>query len=304
MTGAARLTMGPVLFNWPAEQWRDFYFRIADEAPVEVVTVGEVVCAKRWPFFEPYLAEVTQRLENAGKEVVHSTLALVLSEGEMDAVRATVARPGVLVEANDISTVALLSGRRYVVGPFVNVYNEGTLGHLARRGAIRVVPPGELSAGALAVLARSGVEIEVQAFGRLPLAISARCYHARANDLRRDNCRFVCAGDPDGMALETLDGDGFLAVNGPHTLSYAYCNLVGELDALAGMGIGCFRLWPHSCDMVAVAQAFRDVLDGRADTGEAVARIAGLVGDAPFSNGFIHGGEGARFVSQGPLAAG
>jgi hypothetical protein len=24
------ITLGPVLFNWPAEQWRDFYYRVAD----------------------------------------------------------------------------------------------------------------------------------------------------------------------------------------------------------------------------------------------------------------------------------
>ncbi|HUI94161.1 MAG TPA: U32 family peptidase, partial [Xanthobacteraceae bacterium] len=44
MTQRARLalTLGPVLFNWPADRWRDFYVRIADEAPVDRVCVGEV----------------------------------------------------------------------------------------------------------------------------------------------------------------------------------------------------------------------------------------------------------------------
>ena len=32
----SELTLGPVLFNWEPERWRDFYFRIADEAPVEI----------------------------------------------------------------------------------------------------------------------------------------------------------------------------------------------------------------------------------------------------------------------------
>ena len=32
---ASELTLGPVLFNWEPERWRDFYFRIADEAPVD-----------------------------------------------------------------------------------------------------------------------------------------------------------------------------------------------------------------------------------------------------------------------------
>ena len=36
----ANLTIGPLLFHWPAERKRDFYFRIADEAPVDTVYLG------------------------------------------------------------------------------------------------------------------------------------------------------------------------------------------------------------------------------------------------------------------------
>ena len=51
---AAEITLGPVLFNWQPERWRDFYFRIADEAPVATVYLGETVCSKRAPLFEPH----------------------------------------------------------------------------------------------------------------------------------------------------------------------------------------------------------------------------------------------------------
>ena len=44
------LTLGPVLFNWPVGRWVDFYARVADEAPVDRVCLGEVVCSKRQPF--------------------------------------------------------------------------------------------------------------------------------------------------------------------------------------------------------------------------------------------------------------
>ena len=37
------LTLGPLLFNWKLERRRDFYFRVADEAPVDCVYLGEVV---------------------------------------------------------------------------------------------------------------------------------------------------------------------------------------------------------------------------------------------------------------------
>ena len=39
-----KLTLGPVLFNWTPEAWRDFYLRIADEAPVDTVCIGDKVC--------------------------------------------------------------------------------------------------------------------------------------------------------------------------------------------------------------------------------------------------------------------
>ena len=76
-TRPAALTLGPVLFNWQPERWRDFYFRIADEAPVETVYLGEAVCSKRAPLFDEHFEAVAARLEAAGKTVVLSTLAEV-----------------------------------------------------------------------------------------------------------------------------------------------------------------------------------------------------------------------------------
>jgi collagenase-like PrtC family protease len=280
---------------------RDFYFRIADEAPVDVVYLGEVVCPKRAPFFEPYLPEVAERLAAAGKEVVHSTLALVMTDRELESLRAAAADQSLLMEANDASVLALLAGRRHVVGPFINAYNEDTLRFLVRRGATRVSLPNELTAASIAVIAGAAgsVEIEVQAFGRLPLALSARCYHARSRRLTKDGCRYVCAEDPNGMTLETIHGMPFLAVNGVQLLSYAVCNLVRELPTLVQSGVGLFRLWPLAIDMVAVARIFRDALDGCITALEAEAHLTELVDGLPFANGFHHGREGAAFVGEG-----
>ena len=290
----ATLSLGPVLFNWDAEEKRDFYFRIADEAPLDAVYVGEVVCSKRASFFDPYLPEVVERLRRGGKQVVHSTLALIMSEQEMEAVRALADERSLFIEANDIGSAALLAGRSHVIGPFVNVYNESTLEYLAHQGASRVSLPWELPSRSLAALAKSvRVELEVQAFGRVPLAISARCYHARAHGLHRDGCQYVCGNDPDGMSVETLDGEAFLSVNGTQTLSHTVLNLIGELDELREMGIGAFRLWPHGVDMVAVTEVFRDVLDGKRTADGGRRRLEALAGFAPFSNGFYYDREGA-----------
>ncbi len=303
MTGKNRgkLTLGPVLFNWAPEVWRDFYFRIADEADVDIVYLGETVCLKRMPFIEPHLADVAGRLEAAGKEIVFSTLALVMNVQERKALAAIAGGNDsgggdYCVEANDIAALGALAGRAHVIGPYVNVYNEDTLAHLARGGARRICLPPELPESAMEPLGKaaksSDVELEVFAFGRMPLAVSARCYHARSHNLSKDNCQFVCDQDKDGLALKTLDDEDFLAINGIQTMSHSVQNLLPDLRRLDILGISHFRLSPHSCDMVQVAHLFRKVLDGAMDADEASGGLAQSGFGAPFCNGYLHGQAG------------
>lgn len=292
------LSLGPLLFHWDAEIKRDFYFRIADESCFDTVYVGEVVCSKRAPFFAPYIPEVVERLQRGGKRVILSTLALIMSKPEIEQVIELSENTNLLIEANDIGTAALLTGRPHVIGPFINAYNEGTLEYLAKQGAIRISLPWELPSESLTALAKPTiVDLETQVFGRVPLAISARCYHARAHGLHKSNCQFVCADDLNGMNVETLDGENFLAINGCQTLSHTVGNLIGELDDLQSMGINAFRIWPHAIDIIAVGQTFRDVLDGKKTAEESQQELAEYVNFAPFSNGFYHGEEGAAYLS-------
>ncbi|MBS1269270.1 MAG: hypothetical protein MAG794_00218 [Gammaproteobacteria bacterium] len=305
----AELTMGPALFNWKPETWRDFYFQVADESCVDTVYLGEIVCAKRTPFFEPCYAQVTERLQRAGKQVVFSTLIEVMTERERRITVDLCARDGLLVEANDAAALYHLRGKPHRVGPFVNTYNEQTLAFLAAKGAEHMTLPWELPHGSLAILAGKAaaldVTLEVPVYGRMPLALSARCYHARAHGRVKDNCQFVCDQDPDGMELKTLQGAPFLVINGIQTLSHTCLNLTHELPELCEMGIGAFRLSPHSRDMVETADLFRGVLDRRFSAGKATARLEalGLNRDrgardqaVPFSNGFYHGQAGYQWV--------
>ncbi|HEY9079865.1 ubiquinone anaerobic biosynthesis protein UbiV [Magnetovibrio sp.] len=293
----AKLTLGPVLFNWKPDRWRDFYYRIADEADVDTVYVGEAVCSKRAPFYAPHMVDVIERLQGAGKEVIVSTLALIMNGREMNELRDTAGDADLMVEANDVSACALLAGRPHAIGPYVNIYNEGTLKYFTERGATRVCLPVELNRTALAALAAdTTAELEVQVFGRLPLAISARCYHARAHMLHKDNCQFVCEQDPDGLEVDTLDHEPFLAVNGVQTMSYSYQNLSAELAELQNLGIHHFRLSPHTVDMVAVAEVYRHILDRALTSDEADEKLTALMGDVAFSNGYFHGAKGVDFV--------
>ena len=94
------------------------------------------------------------------------------------------------------------------------------------------------SVEALAAAGRqSGVGIEVWAYGRMPLAMSGRCYHARVHGLDQGFLPVrLRARIPDGLTVRTLDGKDFLAINGVQTLSHNYCNLIGSLDRLAAGG--------------------------------------------------------------------
>jgi len=292
------LTVGPLMFNWPADVFADFYARIADEAPVDRVVVGEVVCSKRLPFFVDRVAKAVERLERGGKTVALASLALPTLERERRAAQDLAEQSEHEVEVEDLTLLRWAWPQRpFAVGPLVNVYNEKTLAWLARRGARRFSLPPELPIASVEVLATAahalGACPEIWAYGRIPLAISSRCYHARVHGLTKDSCRFVCAGDPDGLAARTLDGAGFLAINGVQTLSHVFANLIGDLDRLAAATIGALRLSPHTGDFVAVTHAFADAASSRISPEEGLARVREIAPTEAFSNGFLFGACGA-----------
>jgi collagenase-like PrtC family protease len=223
-----------------------------------------------------------------------------MSKRDMRIVREITEMDGVLVEANDVSALSLLKGKPHVVGPLINTYNEGTLKFLHENGAVRITLPVELSKDAIAKMAASqpDIELEVFAYGRLPLALSARCYHARSHGLNKDSCQFVCDQDADGMDVDTLDGDPFLVVNGLQTLSYKCCNMIHDVHRLSQIGVNRFRISPQSWDMVAVAQCFRDTLDGTISYDEADDLLIRISNYIPSSNGYLYAKEGMMWVGN------
>jgi O2-independent ubiquinone biosynthesis protein UbiV len=290
MTTAPRmsLTLGPVLYNWPIARWIDFYSRIADEAPVDRVCIGETVCSKRKPFVDEVILGTVDRLERGGKEIVYSTLALPTTKREVRDIGDMI-QAGYLVEANDITTVHLLNGRPHVVGPFLNIYNEVALTVHLKLGATRVCLPPELPLSSIHTMAAGNNAVEVFAFGRPPLALSARCYHARSHGMPKDACQFVCERDSDGMDVSTIDGVPFLAVNGIQTLGYVVTAAVREIGALREAGVVSLRLSPQTCDMVRVATIFRGLADGHTTEKEATEALGALALPGPMSDGFLRG---------------
>lgn len=292
------LTLGPLYYLWDGPKWCDFYARIAEEAPIDAVVIGETVCSKRQHFIEPHFAETIDRLERGGKQVLLSSLALVTMERESRQTRELSQQRDYLVEANDLSALGNLSGSAHVIGPLVNVYNAPTARFFAERGAQRICLPPELPFSSIQAItaAKPGPELEVFAFGRVPLAISARCAHARSKGKIKDNCLFVCGEDPDGLVVKTLDQQAFLALNGVQTMSFTCQALLGDLHELTDAGISSFRLSPQDCNMALVATIYRSVIDGKVPAAEALERLSIVYPDVPFSNGFNRGREGALWV--------
>ncbi|MFT8736304.1 MAG: U32 family peptidase [Zymomonas mobilis] len=297
------LSLGPVMFPWPARFLRDFYFRIADEGDVDSVYLGEVICSKRSPFLKRYLSEITDRLHRGGKKIIYSSMALVGTADEVHAMEELVENTQSVIEANDVSLVRLLQGKPHHLGPFVNIYNEGALDFLTRLGAEKVCLNPELPATVIKELAlRSAIPLEVIAFGRLPISISARCFDARAKGRSKDNCRFACLSHKDGLTISTLEKQPFLTVNGMQTLTYGCGNLIQALPELQQVGIHSFRLSPQSGDMVATAELFRKCLAGQIEAKEATDILASLHPEMPsFANGFLYGQPGHKFITDGPV---
>ncbi|HLS18794.1 MAG TPA: U32 family peptidase [Paracoccaceae bacterium] len=293
------LTLGPIQFFWEAARVRAFYEAIAECPAIPRVVLGEVVCSKRLPFWQAEIPLAAERLIEAGKEVWLSSLALVTLKRERK-MTAELFETGLKVEIADLTALAHLpEGAEFAVGPLVNVYNIGTLEWLAERGARRICLPPELPPDAVARLAEAGaalgVAVEIWGFGRLPLAISGRCYHARLHGRSKDNCQFVCDQDPDGRKVDTLDGQEFLAVNGVQTLSAATAFAGWDIEPLRKAGVSALRLSPQSGDMAALAAEFARMIAGEADgkTLEATARQ--IAPGGTLANGYLWGGAGAEW---------
>jgi len=294
-----KLSLGPILYFWDRDTVLDFYARAAD-APVDIVYLGETVCSKRRALRAEDWLGIAERLEAAGKEVVLSTLTLIEAESELGAMRRLCENGRFTVEANDVGAVNLFTGHaHFVAGPHLNVYNAGTLDMLAQAGARRWVLPVELGREELAALQAArpaGMETEVFAFGRLPLAFAARCFTARAHNVSKDDCGFCCADYADGMLLSTQEGKPFLTLNGIQTQSAETCNLVAELPEMQRLGVDVARVSPQATGTFEIAEIFRAVLDDALDSNTGRARLAAY---APHQscNGYWYGRPGMDWIN-------
>ena len=294
-----KLALGPLQYYWPRDTVFDFYQAMA-ETPVDVVYLGEAVCSRRRELRQSDWIDIARMLRDAGKQAVLSTMVLLESTSDVSAMHKIAQDEEFLIEANDMGAVHQLAGKRaFVAGPQLNLFNADSLNWMVGLGASRWVMPLEMRQADLAVLQQhkpAGLETEVFAYGRMPLAFSARCFTARHHNLPKDDCGFRCIEHPDGQLLATREGEGFLVLNGIQTQSARVYNLIGDLPELRALGVDVLRLSPQSRHMADIVAAFDAARRAPEPDPEALQQLRPLMPAEP-CNGYWHGRSGMDLVT-------
>ena len=291
-----QLALGPLPYYWPRDTVFAFYQAMA-ATPLDVVYLGETVCSRRHELRQSDWLDIARMLQGAGKQAVLSTQVLLESTAEVGQMHRIVQNGEFLVEANDMGAVHGLAGRcAFVAGPQLNLFNADALAWMAQLGASRWVMPLEMRGADLAALLAgrpAGLQTEVFAHGRLPLAFSARCFTARHYNRPKDDCGFSCIAHPDGQLLATREGEAFLVLNGTQTQSARVHTLLAEMPALQALGVDLVRLSPQSTGMEQVIAAFDAAR--RTPQPTALEPLRPFLPGAP-CNGYWHGRPGLELV--------
>ncbi|MBI5234773.1 MAG: U32 family peptidase [Deltaproteobacteria bacterium] len=298
------LTLGPALFEWKKDELFRFYEDVAS-MPVDRVYIGEAVCVKKRGLGEDELRGVISMLQKAGKKVALSSLAVISNEEELEFTRRLIAlHPS--IEANDMAVMNMVDAKKTEVfaGPHITTYNGPSIEFLKGAGVRRVSFPVEMSREAISHAVReTGVESEVFAHGKAPLAFSWRCYTSRAHGLDKTGCKHHCAMYPDGMELKTLEGTPVFTVNGTSILSADVYSLIDFVEDLREIGVAALRISPQYKNTADVVQTFRKRLDGELNAQEAVQALRATTTNG-FCNGWYAGKAGIELIEAAGLGIG
>ncbi|GAD90363.1 peptidase U32 family protein [Vibrio halioticoli NBRC 102217] len=260
-----KYSLGPLLYFWPKQDVESFYEQ-AKQSSADIIYLGESVCSKRRELKPQHWFDIAKDLSNSGKQVVLSTMALLEAPSEVNIMKKYIDNGDFAIEANDVSGIQLAheKGVPFVVGPAVNTYNARTLNLFLKQGMIRWCMPVELSRDWLnntllqcdELGIRNKFEVEVFSHGYLPLAYSARCFTARAENKAKDDCLTCCIKYPTGLKVDSQEGQTVFNLNGIQTQS-GYCyNLGNDIPSMHGL-VDVVRLSPLGIDTFDNVEAFR-----------------------------------------------
>ncbi len=270
-----KLSVGPLLYFWAQDQIEEFYQDMINSS-VDIIYLGETVCSKRRSLnFEQWM-ELARSVKDAGKEVVLSILSLIEAESELKTLKRYCDNGEFKVEANDMAAVQILAENKvpFSCGPTINIYNAQTLAVLHKHGLYRWVMPVELSRQTLSdILAelevlgiKDKIETEIFSYGHMPLALSARCFTARAHNLPKDQCDLKCIDYPDGLQVKSQEDQSLFTLNGIQTLSGLRYDLYNELQEMQEMGIDIIRISPRSQQMLKLIDIYDQKINGGAES--------------------------------------
>ncbi|MDG3088915.1 U32 family peptidase [Vibrio hannami] len=260
-----KYALGPLLYFWPKQDVESFYNKAA-ASNADIVYLGESVCSKRREMKPGHWLDIAKELSASGKQVVLSTMALLEAPSEVNVMKKYIDNGEFAIEANDVSAVQLAFEKKvpFIVGPAVNTYNAQTLKLFLKQGMIRWCMPVELSrdwlANTLNQCEELGIkgkfDVEVFSHGYLPLAYSARCFTARAENRPKDECETCCINYPTGLQVCSQEGQSVFNLNGIQTQS-GYCyNLVNDLNGMKGL-VDVVRLSPLGVETFSQLEKFR-----------------------------------------------
>ncbi|GAA5094882.1 U32 family peptidase [Wohlfahrtiimonas larvae] len=260
-----KLSLSPILYCWEKTRVYNFYDAIKT-SDVDIVYLGEMVCAKRQELLLNDWLEIGKELQNHGKEVVLTSLALVDSPSKLLDVKKVVNNGEFTIEANDFSAINLCVENQlpFVAGHALNIYNAEALAVMLRNGMQRWCFPVELSQAWLHDIQKAcevqGIwqkfEKEILAYGYLPLSYSARCFTARNVGRDKADCEIACLKDPSGKAVLTQDNQRIFTMNGIQMQSGLCYNLVNEYPSLSTL-VDMIRLSPWDENILTIIEQYR-----------------------------------------------